>query len=271
MPRPKKKGSRSGKVKKAIAKKVKKVVKEKPRILSLEEEKYQNEQNDNLKCIKLIRIIRNSKDKEKTDVAFFKVFESLRPQMQYIVNRFTIPGLNNEDIMQEALYALRYKAIKDYDQKRGRGDEPASFKLFALLCIRRHLTTERKSSLFNNRKKILNQSMSLDQEHRSSDEDLSLINIIPSSQDNILDALQKNESYKNLMTSLIKKLSRFEREVLSLYAQSFSYEEIAEKINEKRVKIKVDVKGVDNALSRIKHKARSVLNEIENASKDKDN
>lgn len=270
MPRPKKKGSRSkyGKAKTAkktkTAKKIKILCEEEIK----EEQKRRQDESDNLRCIELIKIIKISTNKEKLDEAFSKIFETIRPQMQYIVNRFTIPGLSAEDIMQEALYALRYKAIKDYDQTRGSGKGPASFKLFALLCIRRHLTTERKSSLFNNRKKILNQSMSLDQEHKGHNDDLSLTNIVESKDPDILDTLQKNESYRNLMLALVRRLSKFEKEVLVLYAQSCSYEEIAEKINQKRVKILVDVKGVDNALSRIKHKARTVLSEIEGTETD---
>ncbi len=273
MPRPKK-GARSDRVKKAAPKKIskKKQLLDDAKKLRVEEAKdelkRQQDEADNLKCIELIKVIKTSSDKGNLDDAFSKIFETIRPQMQYIVNRFTIPGLASDDIMQEAMYALRYKAIKDYDQTRGSGKGPASFKLFALLCIRRHLTTERKSSLFNNRKKILNQSMSLDQEHKGHTDDLSLSNIVPSKDPDILDTLQKNESYRNLMLSLFRRLSKFEKEVLVLYAQSCSYEEIAEKINEKRVKILIDVKGVDNALSRIKHKARTVLCEIEGTETD---
>ena len=235
--------------------------------LELEKKQLKAKQDelDNLAYIRLVDSIRATSNQNVIDGSFNRILDMLKPQIQYMVNRFNIPGLDSNDIMQEALFALRFKAIKDYDQTRGTGSGPASFKLFALLCIRRHLTTERKSSLNNNRKKILNQSMSLNQDTRNEEGEMSLAGIVPSKDANILDSLQKNESYRNLMTTLVKRLSKFEREVLVLYAQGFSYEEISSRINEKRVKIKVDVKGIDNALSRIKHKAKVIGNESDEA------
>lgn len=266
MPRPSKKVGAKPAVKKS--KKTKLTKKTPPKTqeeLDLESRqlKAKQDERDNNAYIGLVNTIRSSADPKILNDTFNKILEMMKPQIQYMVNRFNIPGLDSNDIMQEALFALKFKAIKDYDQTRGTGTGPASFKLFALLCIRRHLTTERKSSLNNNRKKILNQSMSLDQDTRSEDGDMSLASIVPSKDAPILESLQKNESYRNLMTTLVKRLSKFEREVLVLYAQGFSYEEISNKINEKRVKIKVDVKGIDNALSRIKHKAKVITTEAD--------
>ena len=47
-----------------------------------------------------------------------------------------------------------------------------------------------------------------------------------------------------------------------LYAQRYSYKEITDIINENREKVKINIKGVDNALSRIKIKARSLLDKL---------
>lgn len=232
-----------------------------------EPKKVQTEQErldaETLRYIELIDIVRTTTDPDVENTAFIEIFEKLKPRIQKMISHFRIPGLNADDIMQEALVALRIKAIKDYDQERGSGEGPAAFDRFALLCIRRHLFTEFKSSLHNNRKKILNQSLSLDQDTRGGDDDLCLSNIVPSVDGDMLDLLQDKEYFRNLMTNLIKHLSRFEREVLGLYAQRLSYEEIADKINAHRVKIKVNVKGIDNALSRIKKKARLIIDEYE--------
>ena len=73
----------------------------------------------------------------------------------------------------------------------------------------------------------------------------------------------EKEYYFDLQTRLLESLSSFEKEVYVLYAQRCSYEEIAERINGGRAKVRVNIKGVDNALSRIKHKAREILEKYE--------
>jgi DNA-binding CsgD family transcriptional regulator len=60
----------------------------------------------------------------------------------------------------------------------------------------------------------------------------------------------------------MEHLSDFEKKVLALYAQRFSYEEIADKLNRNGDGKKVNIKGVDNALSRIKIKAKQVVDEL---------
>ena len=58
-------------------------------------------------------------------------------------------------------------------------------------------------------------------------------------------------------------LSDFEKKVLALYAQRYSYEEIADTLNRSEMESKeVKIKGVDNALSRIKMKAKMVVDEM---------
>lgn len=256
MARPKKKV----KVKKA-SKKQKKPVPVEPK------DSVTQEYDDNIKCISLINIIRRSKDEDKCNKAFEDLLKMLMPKIYKLISRFNIPGYNQDDILQEALFALRYKAIKDYDKARGFGEGPASFDKFALLCIRRHLATEFKSS-YQNRRRVLNQSVSIDKEssnhNQGGDEDLSLANILsnPDEKD-LITSVSENEYYTNLQNLLLEALSRFEKEVYLLYTQKYSYDEIALKINERRSKIRVNIKGVDNALSRIKHKAKEIIDKYE--------
>jgi len=255
--RPAKKVGSKKTSKKTIKKTTKKAVNVK------KEDITKDEAIENKRFVVLINLVRGSKNQNKVNQAFEEILENLSPRIQGMVNKFTIRGLDPNDVMQEALYALRYKAIKDYDKTRGTVVGVAPFDRFALLCIRRHLSTEFKSSLQNNRKKVLNQSISLNQESRGNNDDLSLINIIPSGDGNILEEVQEKEYFNGLMSNLFKSLSRFEREVLILYSQRFTYEEISDKINENRVKIIVNVKGIDNALSRIKNKAKVIITQYE--------
>lgn len=223
-----------------------------------EQIKQKEEAEINLKYVELINTIRSTAKKTTSDTAFEEIAILLYPRMQRLVAKFNIPGLGADDVMQEALVALKSKAIKDYDISRGTTDGPAPFERFAILCIRRHLSTERKAS-YQSKKMVLNSSVSLDQEQHGIEEDISLINIVPSDDGNVLDQLEEKEKYKLIMTDLIRSLSKFEKEVFFLYAQKNSYEEISKKINEGRVKVKVNIKAIDNALSRVKSKAQDVM------------
>lgn len=214
-----------------------------------------------LEFIDLVEIVRypskSKKHKEKQEHAFNEIEKRMSEQIKRISYRFRIPGHNVQDIYQEALFALRFKAIKDYDKDRGTNGEPYPFDRFAALCIRRHLSTKLKSS-YQNKKKVLNSSVSLDQDRNdSSDETLMLSDILPYTEETILELIEKNEYFKILFTKLVGKLSKFEQQVFALYVQKYSYEQIAEKINS--LGEEVNVKSIDNALSRIKHKAREVF------------
>jgi len=217
-----------------------------------------------LDYIELVEIVRTSRRKARIDEAYHQIVQRMRTRLQQISFKFYIPGMSNDDIYQEALYALRYKAIKDYDKTRGSGGEPYPFDKFAILCIRRHLSTNLKAS-YQNKRKVLNQSISLDQERNESQDTLFLSDILSLSDSNVLDDLETKEYYTRLFTALYKKLSDFERQVFFLYAKKYSYEEIAEKINRIRKKknlAKIGVKSIDNGLSRTKSKARIIFSNI---------
>jgi RNA polymerase sigma factor (sigma-70 family) len=218
----------------------------------------------------LINQIRKQKDEKLADIAFEELLSMLIAKINKVVSRFRIPGNEHSDVLQEALYALRYKAIKDYDKERGNGTGPAPFDKFALLCIRRHLATEFKSS-FQNRRRVLNQASSIyaSTSAKKDEDDVSLVNIIPDPNNgDISKKVAENEYYANLQSLLFDSLSNFEKEVYRLYAQKYSYEEIAERINSRRKKVMVKIKGIDNALSRIKHKAREIFKKYEKNLKD---
>lgn len=216
--------------------------------------------------IKLVYAVRekNESNPKVANEAFSAVVKGLETKIKKIAGKFKIPGFSFDDIYQESLYALRYKAIKDYDESRGSVvGSPAPFDRFALLCIRRHLATTLKTS-HQNRKRILNSCKSLDQDRSNDNDELSLVNILPTTNGDILDSIQSREYFKTLVKKLLSKLSTLEKQVFFLYAQQYTYEEIAKIINEKSPQKQrgvrtVDYKGVDNALSRIKHKAHVIF------------
>jgi|TARA_Y100000310_G_C20669839_1_gene809635 DNA-directed RNA polymerase specialized sigma24 family protein len=216
-----------------------------------------------LDFVDLVNAVRRSRKKDRINAAYSEIERRMKPKLQQIAFRFNIPGMGHDDIYQEALYALRFKAIKDYDKTRGNDSGPYPFDKFAILCIRRHLATNLKSS-YQNKKKVLNQSLSIDQERtdKSTDESLFLSDIISLVKTDILDGLEKKEYYSTLISNLFSKLSDFEKQVFFYYVRKYSYEQIADLINRRnnlKGKNRVNVKSVDNSLSRCKAKGKQIF------------
>lgn len=212
-----------------------------------------------LRFVELVEKVRKSRSKEKSNAAFEEIVKLMRTKLEQISHKFQIPGFSHDDIFQESLFALRYKAIKDYDMSRSTQSIVSPFDKFAVLCIRRHLSTKLKSA-YQNKQKVWISSVSLDQDRNSSssEESLFLVDIMTDSEDTILDNLEDKEYYKNLFSILYEKLSDFEKRIFRLYRQKLSYSEITKKIN-KADGTRIKVKSVDNGLSRIKLKAKDVF------------
>ncbi len=95
--------------------------------------------------------------KNGDDKAFIEIFQSLKRIILYRTKKYFFYGGDKDDVMQEAMIGL-FKAINAYDENK-----TASFKTFALLCIKRHLITVLKNS--NSRKnKILNMAIQAESE-----------------------------------------------------------------------------------------------------------
>ena len=61
-----------------------------------------------------------SKDIEFQEKIFKEIVDQINPLISKIVNKFNIPGYEQTDLYQEALMALRFKAIKDFKTDRKR-------------------------------------------------------------------------------------------------------------------------------------------------------
>ena len=203
--------------------------------------------------IKLVDIVRRSSNPVEVNDAFRLISEGLDQKIKKVASRFKIPGHSRDDIYQECLCALRWKAIKDYDVERGtEPGKPARFDRFALICVRRHLATTLKTA-YQNRHRIQNESKSLDQDRGKSNDELSLVNLVCGQDGNVLGDIERKEFFKVFISKLMSHLSIFEKQVFYLYAQQHTYEEIAKMINAKQ-KTRIKIKSIDNALSRIKAK-----------------
>ncbi len=155
-------------------------------------------------------------------------------------------GADREDIVQEGMIGL-YKAIRDY-----KGDKLASFKAFAELCITRQIITAIKTA--TRQKHIpLNSYVSLDKPIYDEESDRTLMDVISGAKVlNPEELLINREKFSSIEGKMVELLSDLEREVLSLYLDGRSYQEISEMLNR-------HVKSIDNALQRVKRKLERYL------------
>ncbi|MFC0525695.1 RNA polymerase sporulation sigma factor SigH [Pontibacillus salicampi] len=155
-------------------------------------------------------------------------------------------GADREDIVQEGMIGL-YKAIRDYQE-----DKLSSFKAFAELCVTRQIITAIKTA--TRQKHIpLNSYVSLDKPIYDEESDRTLLDVIAGAK--ALDPEEmiiNRERFGDMETKMSELLSELEREVLALYLDGRSYQEISVDLNR-------HVKSIDNALQRVKRKLERYL------------
>ncbi|MBQ0137840.1 MAG: RNA polymerase sporulation sigma factor SigH [Kurthia sp.] len=157
-------------------------------------------------------------------------------------------GADKEDIVQEGMIGL-FKGIRDFNEEK-----QVSFRVFAELCITRQIITAIKTA--TRQKHIpLNSSISLDKPIHDEEQANTLLDMI--SAGNMTDPQEMVVSKERIifMESQIEGvLSSFEKQVLALYLDDCTYQEMS-------ITLKKDVKSIDNALQRIKRKlSQHILN-----------
>jgi RNA polymerase sporulation-specific sigma factor len=155
---------------------------------------------------------------------------------------YFLVGGDSDDVEQEALIGL-YKAIRDYQV-----DRQASFRAFSELCITRQIITAIKTAT-RQKHQPLNQYVSIsggrpgdESQERSVAETLDDPKLVDPA-----DQVVSAERVANMRTAMSEMLSGLEVEVLRLYVEGKSYQEIGEQLGR-------HVKSIDNALQRIKRK-----------------
>lgn len=165
----------------------------------------------------------------------FRHFVRMKARSYFLI------GADKEDIIQEGMIGL-YKAIRDF-----RSDKLSSFRAFAELCIIRQIITAIKTA--TRQKHIpLNSYVSLDKPIYDEESDRTLMDVLTGSGvDDPEELMINNEEFLYMEEKMGEVLSDFEREVLALYLDGQSYQEISEKLGR-------HVKSIDNALQRVKRK-----------------
>ena len=158
-------------------------------------------------------------------------------------------GADNDDIEQEGMIGL-YKAARDF-----RPDRQASFRAFAELCVTRQVITAVKTAT-RRKHQPLNQYVSISGVRGG--DDPSERNVEEMLHDHYetdpADEIVSRERMAAMRQSMADMLSGLEVEVLRLYVEGKTYQEISDHLGR-------HVKSIDNALQRIKRKLDCHLQE----------
>ncbi|MCL6517309.1 MAG: RNA polymerase sporulation sigma factor SigH [Alicyclobacillus sp.] len=189
----------------------------------------------------LVEAVRNGDDQ-----ALEYLIHKYRNFVRAKARSYFLIGADREDIVQEGMIGL-YKSIRDY-----REDKLTSFKAFAELCITRQIITAIKTA--TRQKHIpLNSYVSLDKPIYDEDSDRTLLDVIGAARVTDPEELViHQEEFDDIELKMSELLSDLERQVLMLYLDGRSYQEIA-------VDLDRHVKSIDNALQRVKRKLEKYL------------
>lgn len=171
------------------------------------------------------------------------ILAKYKPLVRKKANAMYLIGGDTDDLIQEGMIGL-FKAIRDYNKEK-----ESSFYHFAELCISRQIYTVVEAS---NRKKHapLNSYVSL---YSGTNEDGVVLadSLTTGSMENPEQMMIDQENLVLFMEQLKERLSKMERQVLDLYLGGLNYQQIAEEMGK-------SPKAIDNALQRIKAKAKCV-------------
>jgi RNA polymerase sporulation-specific sigma factor len=155
---------------------------------------------------------------------------------------YFLVGADADDVEQEGLIGL-YKAARDY-----RDDRQASFRAFAELCVTRQVISAIKAAT-RQKHQPLNRYVSISGVRGSDDPSEGAVEELLDDHRacDPADEVISQEQIQAMRRSMSESLSGLEVDVLRLYVEGKSYQEISCQLGR-------HVKSIDNALQRIKRK-----------------
>ena len=180
--------------------------------------------------------------------AMDQIISRYRGFVRLKASAYFLAGGDSEDLIQEGLIGL-FKAVRDY-----RPEREASFRSFAELCVTRQIITAIKTAA-RNKHSPLNTYVSFSNTRAGSEQETTLADVLPD--DPVTDPINQaisTEELTSLVECLGRVLSPLESQVLAMYLEGRSYEEVAERLD-------CNPKSVDNALQRVKRKVETHLAE----------
>jgi RNA polymerase sporulation-specific sigma factor len=205
-------------------------------------DRWRNE--DGLTDDELVLAARSGDDNALCDLLNkYRAFARVKARSYFLV------GADREDIVQEGMIGL-YKAIRDFNP-----DMQSSFRAFAELCVTRQIITAIKTAT-RQKHGPLNNYVSFERPVGGDDDGERVLgDVLPSRAiSDPADLVISAERIRALQAHFDEVLSELETEVLRLYVEGKSYQEIAERLQR-------HVKSIDNALQRIKRKLEGHLRE----------
>ena len=165
--------------------------------------------------------------KEGNQAAIEQLVNRYKGLIRSLANKFFLVGGDKDDLLQEGMLGLFY-AITYYDEDKG------SFPSFVeLIVLRQILDAVKRDS--GAKQKPLSNFVELD-----------VLANVPTDNSPLNNLLQK-EYYEKVARVVDEKLTPFERKVLTLFADGYSYDDIALQTNK-------SYKAVDGALQRARKK-----------------
>jgi RNA polymerase sporulation-specific sigma factor len=183
------------------------------------------------------------------DLAIDTLLQRYRHYARAKARSYFLAGADREDIVQEGMIGL-FKAIRDYQ-----ADRNSAFRAFAELCITRQIITAIKTA--TRQKHIpLNSYVSLNKPSPGDGDDERPLSeaLATTSMVDPADLVISAEEISSIKESMGTLLSELETEVLHLYMEGQSYQQIADTLGR-------HVKSIDNALQRIKRKLEQYIEE----------
>ena len=166
--------------------------------------------------------------KEGNQVAIEQLVTDYKGLIRSYANKFYLVGGDKDDLLQEGMLGLFY-AITYYDEDKG------AFPAFVELCVLRQILDAVKRDNGAKQKPLSN--------YVELEAVAKLTDLTHSPLENLL-----RKEYAEKVARLIKeKLTPYERKVLTLFADGFSYDDIALQTNK-------SYKAVDGALQRARKK-----------------
>lgn len=155
---------------------------------------------------------------------------------------YFLVGADADDVEQEGMIGL-YKAARDF-----RNDRQASFRAFAELCVTRQVISAIKAAT-RQKHQPLNRYVSISGVRGSDDPSEGAVEELLDDHRaaDPADEVVSQEQIETIRRSMAENLSSLEVEVLRLYVEGKSYNEIGSHLGR-------HVKSIDNALQRIKRK-----------------
>ncbi|MCW2776277.1 MAG: polymerase sigma-H factor [Frankiales bacterium] len=182
------------------------------------------------------------------DAALTQLLTKYRAFARVKARSYFLVGADREDIVQEGMIGL-YKAIRDFNPEL-----QTSFRAFAELCVTRQIITAIKTAT-RQKHGPLNNYVSFHRPLSGEDDggERTLADVLPTvAISDPAELVISAERIRALQLHFDEVLSDLETEVLRLYVEGKSYQEIAERLQR-------HVKTIDNALQRIKKKLEGHL------------